>query len=361
MRAKRGAEDKRQGNARWARGAARIGLRWAGAAAALSAVALGAAALLAPLGGCGAGGGQIGESFGPGITLESVAGLVLFATTRDFNSEIYYVNANSEEHEQNRVTLAIFSSETDPCWSPDGTQIAFVSNRTGNPEIWRMNADGTNPMKLTDDRAEDLEPAWSPDGTRIAFKSNRDHELYEIYTMSAIDGSDVRRITNNEQSDNSPSWSPDGTRLVVSRVTLVGATGEDSYGDLVIVDASGNGNEVQLTQHQPGEVAQHPCWGVHNGEEWIVYAYRPSAAEDTDIYRMRPDGTDITRLTTDGARNSQPCFSPDGSKIAFQKFRRGSFDIYVMDFDGSNEQVLAESEEADTAPAWSPVPVQQGE
>lgn len=300
--------------------------------------------------GCGTSGPDTGTDFG-GSMPESTLDLILFSSTRDYNSELYYMNPDGSG--QTRLTYVI-SSETDPCWSPDGTQIAFVSNRTGNFEIWRMNTDGTNAARLTDHGAEDLEPAWSPDGLRIAFKSNRDHELYEIYTMSAIDGSDVRRITENEQSDNSPSWSPDGRRLVMSRVTPVGISLVYSSGDLVIADAGGSGTETQLTQHQEGEMAQTPSWGMSGGEEWILYAYRPNPDVDTDIWRMRPDGTGRTQLTTDAASSAAPSFSRDGSRIVFHKFVRGTFDVFAMDFDGANEVQLTTSEEADTNPVCSP-------
>ncbi|UCC48931.1 MAG: PD40 domain-containing protein, partial [Gemmatimonadota bacterium] len=78
--------------------------------------------------------------------------------------------------------------------------------RDGNYEIYVMNADGSNPVRLTDNPAGDYEPAWSPDGTRIAFMSYRDGN-YEIYVMEA-DGSNPARLTDNPAGDNHPAWSP---------------------------------------------------------------------------------------------------------------------------------------------------------
>ena len=99
----------------------------------------------------------------------------------------------------------------DPAWSPDGSRIAFTSNRDGgnsNYEIYVMNADGTNHRRLTfsdpADPAWDHEPVWSPDGTRIAFSSNRDGN-YEIYVMNA-DGTGQTNLTNSPGNDDQPSW-----------------------------------------------------------------------------------------------------------------------------------------------------------
>ena len=75
-----------------------------------------------------------------------------------------------------------------------------------------MNADGSNPIRLTTDPADDLVPRWSPDGTKFAFYSNRDGN-YEIYVMDA-DGSNQTRLTNTPADEIDPAWSPDGGQIV---------------------------------------------------------------------------------------------------------------------------------------------------
>ena len=95
-----------------------------------------------------------------------------------------------------------------PAWSPDGTKIAFVSDRDGDTEIYVMNADGSHPTNLTNTSAEDRTPAWSPDGTKIAFVSSRDGSA-GIYVMNA-DGSNPTRLVGNINDDFWPTltWSP---------------------------------------------------------------------------------------------------------------------------------------------------------
>jgi Tol biopolymer transport system component len=96
--------------------------------------------------------------------------------------------------------------DNDPVWSPDGTKIAFESNRGGDYDVYVMNADGTGVRDLTNHPALDASPAWSPDGKKIAFVSDRAKKgLRQIYEMSA-GGSHVVRITHEGVWTIAPDW-----------------------------------------------------------------------------------------------------------------------------------------------------------
>lgn len=97
-----------------------------------------------------------------------------------------------------------YNQNDSPAWSPDSLQIAFSTNRDGNHEIYIMNANGANPVRLTTNAANDISPAWSPDGTQIVFTSDRDGND-EIYIMNA-DGTNLINLTNNEADDSQPAW-----------------------------------------------------------------------------------------------------------------------------------------------------------
>jgi dipeptidyl aminopeptidase/acylaminoacyl peptidase len=94
----------------------------------------------------------------------------------------------------------------DPAWSPDGERIVFVSEATGNDEIWVINADGSEEVQLTHNDWEwDKGPTWSPDGSMIAFWSNRVTGYKQIWVMNG-DGSEQHNVSNNEYNDWQPLW-----------------------------------------------------------------------------------------------------------------------------------------------------------
>jgi len=99
-------------------------------------------------------------------------------------------------------------ADSDPAWSPDGSRIAFTSNRGGNNDIFVMNADGTGQVNLTNSFGADQWPSWSPDGTQIAFETYRNVK-WEIYVMNASDGSGQEpRDDGSSEWNFSPAWSP---------------------------------------------------------------------------------------------------------------------------------------------------------
>jgi hypothetical protein len=114
------------------------------------------------------------------------------------------------------------------------THFLFVSNYTGNYEIWRMNSDGSGPFQLTNDKRENGSPAWSPDGTRFAYYSRQTDGSYQIMVANA-DGSSAKKMTN-AGNNFTPTWSPDGNWIAFSS-TRGGRL------DVYIMDK--NGNNVQ--------------------------------------------------------------------------------------------------------------------
>jgi hypothetical protein len=136
-----------------------------------------------------------------------------------------------------------------PRWSPDGSQIAFSSNRSGNSNIYVMDADGSNLTLLTEDPAGGNAPSWSPDGSQILFHSERNGNV-DIYVMDA-DGTNVKRLTNDPAPDVSPTWSPDGRHIA-----FVSLRGGDVF-DLYVIDINGD-NPTRLTQMD--DDVEFPVW-----------------------------------------------------------------------------------------------------
>jgi len=123
--------------------------------------------------------------------------------------EIYTIDATSPESATNQpiqLTDNAGKANTAASWSPNAAKIAFDSNRDGDFDVYRMNADGTNEVRLTNSTALDGNPAYSPSGTKIAFESKRNGRS-EIYKMDA-NGTDETRLTRNKVQDVVPDWQP---------------------------------------------------------------------------------------------------------------------------------------------------------
>ena len=145
---------------------------------------------------------------------------IAFMSDRDGNWEIYVMDPNGN-NQQNLTNSP--DDEQHPSWSPDGQRIAFVFERHDmdwNRQISVMDADGGNQQNVTHHRAWDGSPSWSRNGKQIAFVSYRNVNA-DIYVMDA-DGSNQQNVTNNRHGDFSPAWlnspfsvSPAGKRFTM--------------------------------------------------------------------------------------------------------------------------------------------------
>jgi Tol biopolymer transport system component len=185
-------------------------------------------------------------------------------------------------------------------WSADGTKIAYASDADGSDatEIWTMNADGSGKTRLTTNDVQDTAPTWSPDGTQLAYRSFVDGTHYDIMVINA-DGSGEHNITNSELDEFDPAWSPDG--------------------------------------------------------DTIAFVRRSSELEDFEIFAMDPDGSNIRQLTDDDVDTSGPDWSPDGSTIVYSRGTDLDYDLWVMDADGSGEELFyGTPTSAEGDPVYSP-------
>ena len=285
---------------------------------------------------------------------------IAFVSYRDGNPEIYVMDADGKN--QRRLTNHLANDDS-PSWSPDGKRIAFVSRafesdrdgevhfRDGRPtsEIYVMGADGGNPQNLTLNPGRDFSPSWSPDGKRIAFSSNRDGRFnYEIYVMGA-DGGNPQRLTNDPHDDRQPSWSPDGRQIVFSARRAGHFETKFSITDeIYAMDADGS-NQQRLTENHKYDWA--PVWSP-DGKRIAFMSDRKGDLKNFAIYVMAADGGNERRLTDHLVDDGAPSWSPDSRRIAFVSDRDGNDEIYVMDADGGNQQNLSKHDSWDLSPAW---------
>jgi Tol biopolymer transport system component/putative hemolysin len=227
-------------------------------------------------------------------------------------------------------------------WSPDGSYIACV--RGG--DVWVMDADGSNPRNLTNYEAGDQEPAWSPDGQHIAFSSTRAGRISghasatDIFVMNA-DGSDPRNLTDSTTNDMYAVWSPDGQYIVFQ-------SNRDGDWEIYVMGADGS-NPRNLTNHEDNDFL--PAWSP----DGRTIAFDSERDGDREIYLMEADGSNVRRLTNRQGMDGLPTWSPDGRYIAFQSDRGGeSQEICVMELESGNVQCLTEHKAF--MAAWSPLP-----
>jgi len=263
---------------------------------------------------------------------------IAFQSKRTGNWEIFLMNPDGT----NPVNITNNSADnSQPAWSLDGKKIAFTTNRDGNFEIYTMNIDGTNLMRLTNNSSNDSEPDWSPDGTKIAFRSNRDGND-EIYVMNS-DGTNQINLTNNPSIDGEPQWSPDGTKILFSSWR---------EGPTYLFNMNPNGSNVQKI---PGTLT----WVGSAG--WSPDGQKIGFSAWGNLYVMNADGSNRIILLSNPSTYSPlfGSFSPDGSKIVFfndPSYQNLNFDIYVMNSNGTNiVNVTNNSSLNNQGATWSPI------
>ncbi|MBW2386859.1 MAG: PD40 domain-containing protein [Deltaproteobacteria bacterium] len=268
------------------------------------------------------------------------------------------------------------------------TEIALISNRTGQREVYVMEADGRNARAATRSASIKSFPSWLPNADGILYTSYtkdglaglyltsrgrvRAGRLFpsllpgyskfrgafgprgdylaivassagvsNIYTVHRSSGG-LRQITDSPAIEVGPSWSPTGEQL---------AFVSDRSGSPQIYTMNRDGSSLKRITFD-GYYNTAPAWSPDG--KWIAYETRVEG--QFDIWLVDPSGSTSVPLITHRRSDESPSWSPDGRKLAFSSTRRGKADIYLVDKNGENLQRLTRDQGDNLSPAWGPFP-----
>lgn len=237
-----------------------------------------------------------------------------------------------------------------PTWSPDGRELAFVSEFNRGMDIYFLNPARNRLRNLGGTGQNKSTPAWSPPGVgvpRIAY-SLFNGSTWDIYVSPVDPYGGVHLIMDGwtrpfagwvDANDRAPAWSPDGRELMF-------ISDWDGRDDVYITDA--NGRDIRrLTHHMSVESAVWSPTGTHIAVVSLRIGIR-------DIYLVNAQTGAFTNITRGSTDDYEPVWSPDGTRIAFTSERNGFSHIFVMNHDGGELLQLTEGFAYNYAPAWSP-------
>lgn len=242
-------------------------------------------------------------------------------------------------------------------YSPSGSHIVYsrhYANRRAANQILvglhLVKADGTDDRRLLAEFDREVQiqehPSWSPDGKRLVLSGggndtgNSSKDTFVCDIDAEFKATGLRKLVPSQgvSIGEEPSWSPDGKRLVAV----------NTVEQLFVVDADGK-NRAQILQVD-GSYCHQPEWSSDG--DWIAFATDRDG--NVEIYKVRPDGTELTRLTRAPGLDAHPRWSPDGRWLSFTSNRDGNYDIWVMRADGSDAHNLTRHSATDDHATWSP-------
>ena len=268
---------------------------------------------------------------------------ILFTSARDGNGEIYIMNPDGSE--QVRLTQHP-ANDLNAVWSPTGEQILFVSDRGGRRDLYRMNADGSKVRRVFKFKIDEWRsnPTWSPDGEQFAYTHiNWDKDIYAIH-ISNLAKPEANFLANGLF----PAWAPDGAEVAYSRL-------EDARMTLINV-RTGAQKRVLPRKELGGQMS--PSWSAMGDKlafDWNNNPLPPDFKPGEDklpegwtdkrtIYIANRDGTGLEQLIDEaGPKVVNPKLSPNGKEVLYTQEIKGALQIFKLDISSGVRTQLTHS------------------
>ncbi|MCC6220981.1 MAG: PD40 domain-containing protein [Deltaproteobacteria bacterium] len=271
-----------------------------------------------------------------------VSGRLVFAATKGVGkSDIYVLDFQKLAASP---VIETSGNDTYPSWSPDGTEILYESDESGNLEIYIARSDGSNVRNLTRNPATDKNPHWSPDGKRIVFTSSRLGKGENLFIMNT-DGTQPLAITNNSNRNSVPKWSPRGNEVIYST---------DSYWpgwDIVLYEIEGK-RSMRMTNGYNSFCRAD--WHPNGGK--FVFSY--GSGKDIDLW-IQTKGGAPEQLTSLAGREYDAVWDNDGKRIFFvseSKPGASDYHLFLIDVETKLVSQITSGTMAIRYPSWTPYP-----
>ncbi len=237
--------------------------------------------------------------------------------------------------------------DMDADWNQHERKIAFASNRTGDFDLYVMNADGSNVSQITSGPHMDRLPSWEPGGNQIAYATDQDGDM-EIFKIRP-NGNDPRQLTRNTCFDSDPAWSPDGTKIAY-------VTNCDGAQDLEVhVMGIDGASDVRLT-NRPSTDEFHPTWSADSTKIAFESVQTGGGAHiDTEIMIMNADGTDLHALAISASTDDliHPAWWPGGNLLAVARVdSTGDYNLFLISTSGGTASLVLDQPLTQWSPVW---------